>query len=232
MLTARLAPAVAQVLATESARAQVRGSAASPEAQAVPQRRFVAVHQFACVCSPLRRSSRLLAEGRIAKESLSRKSASGPILASHGRHIIEAVDGDGFVFANRNRQRPYLLALIVYVVHASSPCLICVACETYVCHAASSTIRSSCLMLSPSTNWRISRLRYSLYARLIVLLSPPRFCHSVENSTRSRLSAALSSSINAKVRLCSPSHRCWRDTSTSCASRISMSSIIPPRTIG
>jgi hypothetical protein len=39
-------------------------------------------------------------------------------LGSDGRDIIEAVDGDGFVFPNRNRQRPDFLAVIVDVVHA------------------------------------------------------------------------------------------------------------------
>src|SRR5208282_2326141 len=40
------------------------------------------------------------------------------VLGSNGRDIIQMVDGDGFVFPNRNRQRPYRLALVVYVVHA------------------------------------------------------------------------------------------------------------------
>src|ERR1019366_8359434 len=47
MLIAWLAPAVAQVLATESARAQVRGSAVPPEVPAAPRRWFATAYRFA-----------------------------------------------------------------------------------------------------------------------------------------------------------------------------------------
>jgi hypothetical protein len=70
------------------------------------------------VFAPFDAPSRLLAEGRITKERLSRELSRGSVLGSDGRDIIEAVDGDGFVFPNRNRQRPDFLAVIVDVVHA------------------------------------------------------------------------------------------------------------------
>jgi hypothetical protein len=76
--------------------------------------RLTDLHVFAPFDAP----SRLLAEGRITEERLSRELSRGSILGSDGRDIIEAVDGDGFVFPNRNRQRPDFLAVIVDVVHA------------------------------------------------------------------------------------------------------------------
>jgi len=76
--------------------------------------RLTDLHVFVPFDAP----SRLLAEGRITEERLSRELSRGSILGSDDRDIIEAVDGDGFVFPDRNRQRPDFLAVVVDVVHA------------------------------------------------------------------------------------------------------------------